>query len=138
MMEFVRFGYAAIDPGEVAAILPSYEYSKLEGTRVVLCSGEKIFLSRKPDEVEADITGARAAYYELGRLQEYERIVLTLADQRNCMDDPSKVVEIIEREYQESSAIADENIRLHALLDGVTCAVCGRAMVEHEQRCEEG
>ena len=72
------------------------------------------------------------------RLKKYERIVLTLADQRNCMDDPSKVVEIIEREYRESSAIADENIRLHALLDGVTCAICGRAMVEHEQRCEEG
>jgi hypothetical protein len=34
--------------------------------------------------------------------------------------------------------LKEENARLHALLDGVTCAVCGRAMVEHEQRCEEG
>lgn len=33
--------------------------------------------------------------------------------------------------------LKEENNRLHALLDGVTCAVCGRAMVEHEQRCEE-
>ena len=37
-----------------------------------------------------------------------------------------------------ASNLEMENARLHALLDGVTCAVCGQAMVEHEQRCEEG
>jgi hypothetical protein len=39
---------------------------------------------------------------------------------------------------QKNIKLEAENTRLHALLDGVTCAVCGRAMVEHEQRCEEG
>ena len=36
------------------------------------------------------------------------------------------------------AAAENDNARLRALLDGVTCAVCGRAMAEHEQRCEEG
>ena len=38
---------------------------------------------------------------------------------------------------RDMAEVEEENARLHALLDGVTCAVCGRAMVEHEQRCEE-
>jgi hypothetical protein len=29
-----------------------------------------------------------------------------------------------------------ENTRLHALLDGVVCAICGRPMLEHDKLCE--